>query len=288
MTLRWASMADADRQQEYSPSSCLPDGDYQTHILEYRRASEAAWARANDHPTASTTTIRYGDDEAHAIDVMALSGDRPAPLLAFIHGGYWQELSRVESRFPTATCISRGWNYAAIDHTLAPAAPLDRIVDECRRAVRTLAVRAEALGLDPNRIVLAGHSAGAHLAAMVTADPDGTDVAGLVLVSGIYELEPLIGTTVNNRLCLDPDTARRNSPLLMDATGSPSTLVAHGSDETSEFKAQSAAFSHHLEAAGTTVTMLEVAGRNHFDVILDLAEPDTLLGDAVGQLVRSL
>lgn len=288
MTLRWASMADADRQQEYSPSSCLPDGDYQTQILEYRRASEAAWARANDHPTASTTTIRYGDDEAHAIDVMALSGDRPAPLLAFIHGGYWQELSRVESRFPTATCISRGWNYAAIDHTLAPAAPLDRIVDECRRAVRTLAVRAEALGLDPNRIVLAGHSAGAHLAAMVAADPDGTDVAGLVLVSGIYELEPLIGTTVNNRLGLDPDTARRNSPLLMDAAGSPSTLVAHGSDETSEFKAQSAAFSHHLEAAGTTVTMLEVAERNHFDVILDLTEPDTPLGEAVNQLVRSL
>jgi len=281
-------MADADRQQEYSPSSCLPDGDYQTHIHEYRRASEAAWARANDHPAASTTTIRYGDDEAHAIDVMALSGDRPAPLLAFIHGGYWQELSRVESRFPAATCISRGWNYAAIDHTLAPVAPLDRIVDECRRAVRTIAVQAEALGHDPNRIVLAGHSAGAHLAAMVAADPDGADVAGLVLVSGIYELEPLIGTTVNNRLGLDPVAARRNSPLLMDTTGSPSTLVAHGSDETSEFKAQSAAFSHHLEAAGTTVSMLEVAGRNHFDVILDLAEPDTLLGDAVGQLVRSL
>jgi len=74
----------------------------------------------------------------------------------------------------------------------------------------------------------------------------------------------------------------------MDTTGSPSTLVAHGSDETSEFKAQSAAFSHHLEAAGTTVAMLEVAGRNHFDVILDLTEPDTLLGDAVDHLVRSL
>ena len=288
MTLRWASMTDADRQREYSPSSCLPGGDYQTHIREYRRASETSWAWANDHPTASTTTIRYGDDDAHAIDVMTLIGDRPAPLLAFIHGGYWQELSRVESRFPAATCISRGWNYAAIDHTLAPAAPLDRIVDECRQAVRTLATQAETLGLDPNRIVLAGHSAGAHLAAMVAADPDGTDVAGLVLVSGIYELEPLIGTTVNNRLGLDPDAARRNSPLLIDAAGSPATLVAHGSDETSEFKAQSAAFGHHLEAAGTTVTMLEIAERNHFDVILDMTEPDTPLGEAVGQLVWSL
>ena len=177
-------MTDADRQREYSPSSCLPGGDYQTHIREYRRASETSWAWANDHPTASTTTIRYGDDDAHAIDVMTLIGDRPAPLLAFIHGGYWQELSRVESRFPAATCIPRGWNYAAIDHTLAPVAPLDRIVDECRQAVRTLALQAETLGLDPDRIVLAGHSAGAHLAAMVATDPDGPDVAGLVLVSG--------------------------------------------------------------------------------------------------------
>ena len=99
-------MTDADRQREYSPSSCLLGGDYQTHIREYRRASEASWAWANDHPAASTTTIRYGDDDAHAIDVMALIGDRPAPLLAFVHGGYWQELSRVESRFPAATCIS--------------------------------------------------------------------------------------------------------------------------------------------------------------------------------------
>ncbi|MED5220111.1 MAG: alpha/beta hydrolase [Actinomycetota bacterium] len=288
MTLRWASMTGADRQREYSPSSYLPNGDYQPHIREYLRASEAAWARASDHPAASTTTIRYGDDEAHAIDVMTLLGDPPAPLLAFIHGGYWQELSRVESRFPAATCISRGWNYAAIDHTLAPSVPLDRIVDECRRAVHTLAVRAEALGLDPDRIVLAGHSAGAHLAAMVAADPDGIKVAGLILVSGIYELEPLIGTTINNQLGLDPVAARRNSPLLIDTAGFPTTLVAHGSDETSEFKAQSAAFNHHLEAAGTTVTMLEVAKRNHFDVILDLTEPDTPLGEAVGQLVRSL
>ncbi|MBT5905927.1 MAG: alpha/beta hydrolase, partial [Acidimicrobiaceae bacterium] len=160
--------------------------------------------------------------------------------------------------------------------------------DECRQAVRTLAARAEALSLDANRIVLAGHSAGAHLAAMVAADPGGTDVAGLALVSGIYELEPLIGTAVNNRLGLDPDTARRNSPLLIDVTGSPSTLVAHGSDETSEFKAQSDAFGRHLEAAGTSVSMLEVAGRNHFDVILDLAEPNTPLGDAVERLMRSL
>ena len=124
-------MADVDRQREYSPSSCLPNGDYQTYILEYRRASEAAWARAGDHPTASTTTVRYGDDEAHVIDVMALGGDRPAPLLAFIHGGYWQELSKKESLFAAKDILSEGMAFAAIDYTLCPEVTIGEIVNEC-------------------------------------------------------------------------------------------------------------------------------------------------------------
>ena len=92
---------------------------------------------------------------------------------------------------------------------------LDPIVEEVRRAVATLLERPPGLDLDPDRVVLAGHSAGAHLAAMVaTADPTMSGLAGLVLVSGIYELEPLIGTSVNERLGLDvalPDLALDDS-----------------------------------------------------------------------------
>ncbi|GIT46362.1 MAG: hypothetical protein Ct9H300mP12_09470 [Acidimicrobiales bacterium] len=151
-------------------------GDYQTHIREYRRASEASWAWANDHPAASTTTIRYGDDDAHAIDVMALIGDRPAPLLAFIHGGYWQELSRVESRFPAPDLHppEAGTTRPSTTPWLPPLHSTGSSTSAARPFANPRAPRAQTLGLDPNRIVLAGHSAGAHLAAMVAADPDGT------------------------------------------------------------------------------------------------------------------
>ena len=286
-------MDDGERERQYSPSSRLPGGGYQPFLDAYRERSAEAMARATADG-ATTTVIRPGNDDLPAVHLVR-PADTPGPLpvLAFVHGGYWQELSAAESLFPATACLARGWAYAAVDHTLAPHADLDGIVDEVRRAVATLLERPPGQGLDPDRIVLAGHSAGAHLAAMVaTADPTGSGLAGLVLVSGIYELEPLIGTTVDERLGLDVATARRNSPLPADPSpagpnGLPPTIVAHAADDTDEFRAQSTAYAHHLAAAGTAVTTLEVADRHHFDVVLDLAEAGTVLGDAVDRLVRS-
>ncbi len=297
MTPRWASMTDGDREREYSPNSCLPDGDYQPYLAEYRRARDAAWARVRERSEASTHVIAYGDTDTQTIDVAVPASDQPVPLLAFIRGGYWQELAAADSRFAADACLARGWGFAAIDYTLAPDAPPDQIVEECRRAVRSLTDRAGSLGVDATRLVLAGSSAGAHLATMAAINSRGdgpertgtdTGVVAVVLVSGIFELEALIDTSINEQLGLDRLSARRNSPLRLDVAGIPTALVAYGSDETSEFKAQSDAFGRHLEAAGTAVSMLEIAERNHFDVILDLAEPDTPLGDAVDQLMRSL
>ncbi len=295
-------MDDGERERQYSPSSRLPDGDYRPFVEAYRTRSAEAFQRAVSDG-ATVTVLRPGPD-LNGDDLPAVhlvhpgDADGPTPVLAFVHGGYWQELSAAESLFPATACLARGWAYAAVDHTLAPHADLDDIVDECRRAVAVLVERAPDLGLDADRIVLAGHSAGAHLAASTALgfadDRTGTArrLAGLALVSGIYELEPLIGTTVDDRLGLDVTTARRNSPLLAEAAqadggGLPPTLVVHAADDTDEFRAQSAAYADHLAAAGTAVTTLEVAERHHFDVVLDLAEAGTLLGDAVDRLVRS-
>ena len=290
MTLRWPSMTDVEREREYSPGSRLQDGNYQPFVAKYRRASEEAWSRLGKRPGVSIHVVPYGDAASQTIDVAVPVADQPTPLLVFIHGGYWQELTSSDSLFPSQTCLEQGWGFAAIDYTLAPEASLDQIVDECCLAVSTLAGQAEALGFDASRLILTGSSAGAHLAAMVANNQNGigADVAGLVLVSGIFELDPLIGTTVHNRLGLDREAARRNSPLKFKVPKFPSTLIAYGSDETSEFKAQSDAFANHLAAAGTAVSLLEIAGRNHFDVIFELAQPGTPLGDAVSQLIQSL
>jgi arylformamidase len=207
--------------------------------------------------------------------------------VVFFHGGYWQELSKTDSRFAAWDCIQRGWAFAAVDYTLAPDALLPEIIDECRRATRTLHREAATLEFDPTRIFVAGSSAGAHLAAMACTDPQGPAdaIRGAVLVSGIFELEPLIGTSINDAVQLDRRTAARNSPLHADLTGFPPTLVVYGTDETSEFKAQSNTFAAKLRADGASASTLEIPERNHFDVIVDLAKPNTTLGDTVAGLI---
>jgi arylformamidase len=202
--------------------------------------------------------------------------------------------------------------FAAVEYTLAPGASVAGIVDQARRSVAWLARNAVLLGVDRRRIVVSGHSAGAHLAAMVLLAewetafglPHDT-VAGAVLVSGIYDLEPLVGTYVNDALRLDATAARAVSPLHLSPLERPARLpaspeprlpvmlsrgpapsrpipavVAWGEVETSEFERQSLEFAASWAALGHPVDVFEVAARNHFDVILDLGEPDTQLGAA--------
>lgn len=280
--LRWREMSDEEREREYSPSSCLPDGDYRPFVAEYRTRSDAAWAAAE--ASGSATTIGYGPSETQTVDIVLPPGVDAPPLLVFFHGGYWQELSKLDSRFAAQDCLDRGWAFAAVDYTLAPAADLPAIVAECAAALRATVDAADSLGFDPAKVVVSGSSAGAHLAAVVAADA-ALGAAAVVLVSGVYELEPLIGTSVNEALGLDEATARACSPLGFDLAGFPPTVVAWGDNETDEFKRQSLAFADRLQAAGTATSVIEIPDRNHFDVIVDLATPGTALGDAVGALV---
>ncbi|HEY4169577.1 MAG TPA: alpha/beta hydrolase [Reyranella sp.] len=267
MELNWRSLSDAEREREYSPSSCI-GGDYRPYLRAYAERSEAA-RRA--HPPE---TLRYGPGERQTIDLFMPKNVSRPPVLVFFHGGYWQELSKRESAFAAPQCLAHGIAYAAVDYTLAPKAALSAIVDECRAAVTRLS--------DVGPLVVAGSSAGAHLAAMVANE----QLKGAVLVSGIYELEPLIGTSINAALGLDVAEAGRNSPMHRSRVGFPPSLVCWGDNETDQFKRQSALFAKGLHAAGAMCSVFECPGCNHFDVILDLADPATELGRRTLELLR--
>jgi arylformamidase len=273
-------MSAAQREREYSPSSCI-GGHYQPFIAAYTAQSQAAHV-ATSVQQATWQTLHYGNSATQTLHLCLPAASQRDPaqgLLVFIHGGYWQELSALDSLFPAAACVSHGLAFAAINYTLAPHASLDEIVQECRAALAFLGLHAQRWGFDASNIVVSGSSAGAHLAAMVCMPPtDGTashaafKPKGAVLVSGIYALEPLIGTSINQALGLHTAQAQRNSPLLLQPNGFPPTLLAWGEVETLEFKRQSKAFHAHLGQGGVPSALLEIAGRNHFDVIMDLAD----------------
>lgn len=282
-----------ERERAYSPSSCI-GGTYAPFVAAYgersRQAREAAAAAGGVWQSR-----RYGPLPAHRLELCLPS--RPAaagaaPLLLFVHGGYWQELSAAQSLFAAPACVGRGAAFAALEYTLAPAASVADIVAECRTAMAWLGPHAASLGIDPGRVVVAGSSAGAHLAAMLSLPEPGTAGAACaagaagaplrpraaVLVSGVYWLEPLVGTGINDALGMDAPAAARASPGLQPLAGFPPALLAWGEIETAAFKAQSRCFGAALRAAASTCTELEVPGRNHFDVVLDLADPGSALG----------
>lgn len=287
---QWSTMSEDEREIEYSPSSAI-GGSYHPFIEAYVTRSNAARARCGD-----IITGHYGSVPSQTIDLILppdASPDRPCPLLVFFHGGYWQELSKAESLFAAPDCIAQGLAFAAVDYTLAPRATLEQIVDECHRALLWLHDHAADYGYHPRQIIVSGSSAGGHLAAMCALPcwEDGQEhpvylPAAAILVSGIFALEPLVGTSVNDALKLDTETARDNSPLLKDLTGFPPTVVACGRQETNEFIRQSFAFADALSANGTPIRTSIAENRNHFDVILDLTDPATPLGREFSEISR--
>lgn len=223
--------------------------------------------------------LAYGDSPRERIDLF-LATDPNAPTVAFIHGGYWQivDSDKENYAFIAEGVLPSGLNLAMIEYTLAPAARMDRIVAEVRRAIGWLAEHLGDYGADPSRLYLAGHSAGGHLTAM--AMPLRT-VRGGLAISGIYDLEPIRLNYLNEKLGLDLGEAERNSPLLHLPPMAGELIVAYGTRELPELCRQSVDYAQAWVERGLAGHLLPIDGADHFTVLEELASP-------TGQLARAL
>lgn len=250
-----------DLETQYSPSS-RAGGSADPFVAGYQARSAAARRELG----ARVMPVGEG--------TLLVAAPTPAPVLVFVHGGYWQALSAADSMFLAIGALAHGWSFAAVEYTLAPAATLPAMVSECRAALAALARH-----VAPTSAVLAGHSAGAHLAAMVSlANSAPFPIERTVLVSGVFDLRPLVHTTVNTPLGLDEASAAAVSPLLLPVRSGARAVMAWGDNDTEAFAAQSRDYAAHLAAGGATVDTLECAGRHHFDIVDDLVDPATPLG----------
>jgi arylformamidase len=219
--------------------------------------------------------LRYGDGARHRLDFYP-SGRPGAGALVFIHGGYWQFSDKENYGFLAAGPLAHGIDVALVEYTLAPAAGIDGIVAEVRQALSYL--HREFL---PKGFVVAGHSAGAHLAAMTMSEPG---VKGVLALSGLYELEPIRLCFVNDKLGMDEAAALRNSPIRHIPREAPPVTVAWGASELPELCRQSAEYCDALHAAGLEARALVLHGHDHFSLLEELASPDGKLAQAVRAL----
>jgi arylformamidase len=216
--------------------------------------------------------LRYGKDERNRIDYFAARRD--APVLAFIHGGYWQNRAKELFAFVAEGPLAWGINVALVGYTLAPQKRLDGIVAEINAAMEWLHKSIPILGGNANRLYVSGWSAGAHLTAMAMSHPA---VKGGLAISGLYDLEPIRLCYVNDKLGLDQAEAKRNSP---GKTAKP-LFIAYGGDELPELRRQSEDYARLLGQEA-----FKARGHNHFTVLEELASPHGSLTAVVRKLTQ--
>ncbi len=241
----------------------------------------ARWLRRSAALRASRDVaidLAYGSGDRDRLDLFRAAAG--GPLLVYIHGGYWQRGDKDMYSFVAESFLDAGVNVAMINYTLTPACRIGDIAPQVRRCIAWLWRNADDLGFDRERLSVMGHSAGGHLTAMMMAtDWPALDSAlphdlirAALPISGIFELEPLVHTSINAGPGMDVAEARRESPLFMEICGNAPHLVIAGGAETPEFTRQSDAYCDRFRTERRTMERYDVPGENHFGELERLAE----------------
>ncbi|HEU5024375.1 MAG TPA: alpha/beta hydrolase [Spirillospora sp.] len=259
---------------------------FERHMARYRAESEAAVDGLPGHPG-----IVYDEPSGERLDVWGVGGDGLRPVFVFLHGGYWMALSRADSSFMARALYEHGIATVVPDYTLAPKATLEEIVRQVRASIAWVHRHGREHGLDPERIVVGGSSAGGHLTGMTMVGgwqeefglPEDVVKAAMPF-SGLFDIRPITRVYVNEYVKLDVERAAVLSPALLPGERRCPAVVAVAEHDGAGFVEQSRRFAPLWDGGEAMV----VPDRDHFDVVLDLGDPASAPFGALLGLVRSL
>jgi arylformamidase len=273
-----------DLEAEYNNRARVPE--HPALIAAWQSNAEAYSAEAGKR----LKTLNYGPTPRQSIDLFeAAKPDAHALPVLFIHGGYWQGLDRSFFSHMAKGLNAHGINVGIAGYDLCPDVSIGDIIEQMILAARAVHKRFK------QPVVATGHSAGGHLAACLAAtDWESIDArlplrlipAGLA-ISGLFELEPLVPTTVNHKLGLDIMAARSYSPRLWAPPSGVTFDAWVGGKESPEYLRQSAGLNAVWTAAGNAMRYVEVPGANHFTVIAGLADPDSAMTRRLAEMAAT-
>jgi arylformamidase len=279
-----AAMTAPDFEAEYNNRACVPEHpDIIAGWKERAAAFRAAHANAE-------IGVSYGASARQTLDIFWPDEARDAPLVLFIHGGYWQALDPSHFSHLAKTSNEKGVAFALCGYDLCPQVRIADIIEQVRASALFLWKR------HGRKIVASGHSAGGHLTACLLATdwkrydaaaPEDLVPSGLS-ISGLFDLRPLLPTSVNNALRLDEAEAARNSPLGWPLPGARKLDAWVGGAESAEYLRQSRTVADQWRKNGAETAYRELAGANHFTVLDPLSDPDSEISLGLAALSRAL
>jgi len=266
--------------EQYDVESAVDDfGAYAEFFVE---ESETAREELESH-----LDVPFGPTVAEHVDIFPADRSN-APVLLFIHGGYWHSLSSKEFSFVARGPVSEGVTTVVMNYALCPDVTIDEIVRQSRAVVAWLSDNAEQYGGDSDRIYVSGHSAGGHLTAMLLAtdweDEYGKPpdiIEGACSISGLFDLEPFPYTWLQPKLQLTWGQVRRNSPIRHIPDSAPPLIITYGGEEPSEMGRQSEDFLDAWQEAGLEGQYLPQPDDNHFTAIEGFLDPESPLCTAI-------
>lgn len=259
---------------QYNPSLLLAPTD--SPMAHFTAQAEAARAHI-----PCSLNVPYGPTRAETLDIFPASQPH-APVLVFIHGGYWRAFSSKDFSGVALGLQRRGITTVVVDYALCPSVTMDEIVRQVRAAAAWVLRNIAHYGGDPSRVAVGGHSAGGHLTAMCLQTEWALDYglpqdpfAAAIAFSGVFDLAPLRYSYLQPMIQLDDGLIRRNSPAFAVRPCTTPMWITWGGDESSEFARQSHVFHEAWQAAGNRALLQAQPGANHFSVIHALEQHDS-------------
>ena len=253
-----------------------------------RRAAEAS--RATRSRRQGRLDIRYGAGKLATLDVFP-AADAHAPLHVFLHGGYWRGRDKSDYSYVADALVPLGITTVVMNYDLCPDVELPAIVAQVREGFQWIHAHAAELGGNPDSITASGHSAGAHLIAAALSGYSASTLPrymprAAVLISGVYELEPVLSITVNQEIRLRPEQVDPMSPMRHPPAPAVPLMVVVGGAETDGFVRQSRAFAETCHAHGASSAYVELPGHDHYTIMQLMETPDGPLPRMIDGMAR--
>ena len=267
----WRDYDQAALDAQYDTRAQIGDR-YDAFSAERSRASLAARERLSPR-----LDVAYGANPRQRLDIFLPPAATPAPVAVFVHGGFWRAGDKSNFSYLAEGLRSLSAAVVIVGYPLCPAASLDEVVGSMRSALRWIVARAHEFGGDPRRLWLFGHSAGAHLVAMCCCGSgaeggwSSPSIEGAVMLSGMYDLEPLRLCYINAQIRLDAGQVARLSPARLWAMVAGPMIIAVGDEETAEFHRQASEFAAAMASQGVRAELIVVPSANHYTVVRQLA-----------------